>query len=93
MEKVFHIFWKNVFSKVIEIFSEKEYNGKRYNRTGVIQVNGKLSLKKERSTYFMKNYVKAIVTFVFLIAAVAFVPVRSDAVASLGAPGGLKQRS
>lgn len=39
----------------------------------------------------MKNYVKAIVTFVFLIAAAAFVPVRSEAVASLGAPGGLKQ--
>lgn len=40
----------------------------------------------------MKNYVKAIVTFVFLIAAVTFVPAISDAaIASLGAPGGLKQ--
>lgn len=40
----------------------------------------------------MKNYVKAIVTFVFLIAAVTFVPAISEAaIASLGAPVGLKQ--
>lgn len=38
----------------------------------------------------MKNYVKAVVTFVFLMAAVAFVPNVADA-AQLGAPRNLRQ--
>lgn len=37
----------------------------------------------------MKNYVKAVVTFVFLMAAVAFVPNVADA--AVGAPGNLRQ--
>lgn len=37
----------------------------------------------------MKNYVKAIVTFIFLMAAVAFVPTKSEA--ALSAPTNLQQ--
>ena len=37
----------------------------------------------------MKNYVKAIVTFIFLMAAVAFVPTKSEA--ALSAPVNLQQ--
>ena len=37
----------------------------------------------------MKNYVKAVVTFVFLMVAVAFVPSVADA--EVGVPGNLRQ--
>ncbi|MCM1245933.1 MAG: fibronectin type III domain-containing protein [Roseburia sp.] len=39
----------------------------------------------------MKNYVKAIVTFVFLMAAIAFVPNVADAAVKPGTPGNLRQ--